>query len=266
MKTKNCIVLLVMSLLFSGFVISETAIAFQEIEVSVVGLSIAKKDSKSKYGGSMIPGAQSGTIVYLSAHLPGKTVIKIKHNEKKEFDITDSTGKTLPYAGLNFGFMANISDDGKTIQVPIASKELPAKGADSIQIKGIIDLICGVEPKTEVVEVEIATGKKMKLGGIEFEVTSIQDSYKGADGQMFELQSSTSPDQIQSIKAILADGKRMELQPRGSSEFGFGNRTTFGRNYDVECKVADIKKLEISYFQSVETVELPLEVNVRLGF
>jgi len=266
MKTCRPLVLFSVFYVLSGFVFSGAAIAFQEIEVSVVGLSIAKKDTTSEYGGAMVSGLRSGTTIYINARLPGRTVIEIKRNEKKEFKISDSTGEALPSAKLDFGFMADISDDGQAVQLPIASDKVPTEGAESINIMGSVTLVCGAEPIQEEVDVEIASGKKFKLAGIEFKVADIQKSFMNDDGQMIELQCSASPAQIQSITAILADGKSVKLTASGKSEFGFGDNVTYGRNFDVVCKAADIKKLKVSYFKSVEEIELPIELKVGLGF
>ena len=262
----NKMVSFVLALVLWGMADSQVAFAFQDIDVSVVGLAITKEDPESEYGESMVPGLQAGTTVYVRVQLPKRTVIKITQSKDTPLSIKDSTGKTLPDSGSDFGFMSSISDDGKTVLVPVSANTVPAEGAKSITISGTVTLICGADPKTEEVAVEIASGKKVELAGIEFEISDIQDSFMLDDGQMFELQSKTSPSQIKSIKAILANGKRVEVSPSGSSEFGFGDDITFGRSYDVPCKVASIKKLEVTFFENVEEVNVPMDLSVELGF
>lgn len=257
---------LVLSVSLASLMFSDAAEAFQDAEISVAGLSIAKEDPDSEYGGSMVPGVQSGTTIYVQAKLPSQTVIKIKRIEDKEIEIKDSTGKSLADSGSDFGFMADISKDGKTIRLPITSSEIPAEGATTIEVKGSVMLDCGEDSKTEEIDVEIASGQKLKIAGIDFEVTEVDDSFMEEDSQMFELQSKKSPSQIQEIKAVMASGKTVDLDPAGSSEFGFGGDMTYGRGFNVPGKAADIKKLKVTYFQSVKEVELPFEFKLGLGF
>ena len=248
-----------------SFIACQTVTAFQDAEFSVAGIAIAKEDPDSEYGGSMAPGLQPGTTIYLQVKLPGQTVIKIKRIEDKPIEIRDSTGKELPDSGSDFGFMADISDDGKTIQLPISSGDIPAKGSNSINVKGSVMLDCGKDSKTEEVEVKIANGEKFKFAGIDFEVTQVEDSFMDDDAQMFEFQSNTSPSRIQEIKAVMANGKTVDLDPSGSSEFGFGKNVTYGRSYNVPGKAADVKSLNVTFFQEVKEVELPFEFKVELG-
>jgi hypothetical protein len=257
--------LLLLAGLFS-FAFCGVARALQEPEISVAGLAIAKEDPDSEYGGSMVPGLQAGTTVYLQARLPDRTVIALQQIEDRAMQISDSTGKQLPDSGTDFGFMSDISEDGKTIRLPISSGEIPATGATAIEVKGAVMLYCGEDSKTDEMEVALAVGQTLKVADIDFEITGIEDSYISDEGQMFEWQSKTSPSRIQQIQAVMADGKTVELESAGSTEFGFGDDVTYGRGYNVPGQVADIRKLKVTWFQNVKEVELPFEISVGLGF
>ena len=265
MKTPRVLPGLILSGLLTGWLASQAAVAQDTARISVVGFSVAKSDSDSAYGGSLAPGLQPGTSIYIQVRLADQTAIKIQRVEDQPIQIQDSTGKTLPDSGMDFGFMAEIADSGKTLRIPITSPAVPQAGADSLAVSGAVNLVCGEDPKSEESEVSIAQGQKLSFAGIEFTVTAVEDSFVDDNSQMFELQSRKSPSHIQQIQAITAEGKVLELSPAGSTEFGFDDQITFGRNYNIPGQAADIRKLRVKYFQKTKEVTLPFEFKVGIG-
>lgn len=234
--------------------------------VTVAGMSIAKEDPKSEYGGSMVPGIQPGTTIHLLVELPGRNIIKIHENKEGQLTIEDSTGKSLTPSGSGIGFMSDISDDGQTIRLPIASADLPSRQANSIAINGYVNLTCGSDSKTDQYDVVIRKDAKMTIANIEFQVNEVKDSYLNENEEMFELQCHTSPAPIQKVEAVMKNGATIELRAAGSSRIGFGDSVTWGRSYSVAGKAADIMALKVTYFQHVEQIEVPLGVAIGLGF
>lgn len=254
---------LVCSLILSAGVSLE---AWQDIDVKAVGLTVAQKDENSEYGGSVIPGLNPGTTVHVHAHSDKLNILSLEFGEDESFTMTDSTGKSLDMSDSNMEFYSDISEDGHTALIPVSSPEVPASGTDSISIKGAVTLVCGANPKTESFDVKIAAGEVLEIAGIKFKVDSIEDSFMNDDGEMVNLETNSSPAQIESIEAILANGKSVEFSPSGSSQFGFNDNITYGKSYDLSCKASEIAQLKVTWFQDVKRVELPIEIKAGLGF
>ena len=83
---------------------------------------------------------------------------------------------------------------------------------------------------------------------------------------MIELQSKKSPASISSISAVLENGKEVEIFSSGGTELNSGMDIRFGRSYHIPGKVADVKKLKVTFFKNTEEVEVPLELKFGLGF
>lgn len=258
---------LIAILILAGIVFPDVVYGFQDTNVRVMGFSITRKDPDNKESSVINIGASLGTTVYLVVKLPEKHVIKVAKPEDAP-TMKDSSGNSMSVDGDGSGFVygSNISDDGKTVSLPIFSKGLPAKGSTSIKIGGSLKFICGADLKTEEVDVELAKGKKLTAAGIEFTVKGIRNSFRKRNAEKVELQCQKSPASIKSILAVLADGKEVEISSSGSSESSFGRGVTYGRSYDLPGKAADVKKLKVTFFENIEELKVPLELDFGLGF
>lgn len=237
----------------------------QAPKVVVGGLAIAKPDPDDEYGGAMSLSLRPGTTVYLRAMLDDRTVIGLQNSEKNPFKMEDSEGKSLEIADQDVDFASTISDDGKYVDFSVSSSALPSSKAQALQVSGAIVAVCGARPKTDEVDVKIASNSKFKMAGISFKVSDVSDSFLSDNAQTFEIEAKKSLAQIQKLQAVLENGKTVDLVATGSSKFGFNNNMTFSRSYDVSGQASDIQKLKVTYFQGVENVDVPFEMKVGLG-
>jgi len=251
-------------LLLAGFCFPNLVSAFQDVNVSVNGFTIAKPDANNDYGSNTVMGTAAGTTVYVVVKLPEKRIIKVADFSAGGPTLKDSAGNSM--SADSSSFMSNISDDGKSVVLPISSQDLPTKGSTSIEVGGNVKLICGAEPKTEEVDVKLAEGEKLTLAGIEFTVQAIGRSFMKRNAEMIELQCRKSPASISSISAVLGNGKEVEISSSGTSELNSGKDIRFGCTYHIPGKAADIGKLKVAFFESSEEVEVPLKLKFGLGF
>ena len=252
-----------LAVLLVGFGFPNLVFGLQGINVSVNGFTIAKPEANDDTGSNMAMGTAAGTTVYVVVKLPERNIIKIADFSAGP-TLKDSAGNSMRTDSSIF--MSNISDDGKSVVLPISSEDLPAKGSSSIEVGGKAKLICGADPKTEEVDVKLTKGEKLTLAGIEFTVQEIGKSFMKRNAEMIELQSKKSPASISSISAVLENGKEVEIFSSGGTELNSGMDIRFGRSYHIPGKVADVKKLKVTFFKNTEEVEVPLELKFGLGF
>jgi hypothetical protein len=161
------------------------------------------------------------------------------------------------------------SKDRSAVGVYVYALGVPSPNAREIQLKGKIALKRGAELKTVERKVKIAAGTKIQFGKSEFtivEVAPVADGLVVARDARLKvaLENETGFETIKNLAFLDAEGQEIKLERIGHfSPGGFG-KSNYGQQYGL-AKAVDEATVKVSYFEKVETVEVPLDLKVGIG-
>ncbi len=267
MKNRTWLVCcMVVALAATVFANTDLSAQSADPKVEVVGFSVAKKDEKSKYGGSAAVGLTTGTKVYVKITMKDLSIVSVA--EKEVPVIIDGSGKELNEKSprfLSLKYAAQISEDKKSVTVPVSGKVVPSSNSQKMSLKGKFQINCGSTTKEETVTGELKTEGEFKLAGIESKIQRLEKGFKDNTTRV-TFRAKTSFDAIKEIHAVDADGKKVAGRTAGSGSFGFRDKKTYDQSYEFELKQDQIKKFHVVYFDKIETIDVPVEVTFGFGF
>lgn len=248
--------------------LGQRTIQAQNARVDVLSISVGKPLSQAQKDVFLF--THEGTQLQLGISLPGRTFIGEDREQCKFEQFTDDKGNDL-YAPLGHApeaddwmgsFGPKFSADGKLCGLQVDAPGLPANGSTKLHFKGTLVLSCGVQPKTaEQKNVALKKGFKITAGPVPFEVTKMQ--VEGSDTKL-EIKAYKSLDRIIKIAFFDAKGKEIQSQREGyDSGSVFGN-FSITQYFDLKGKVT-LASVKISYFDKVENVTVPLNIEAGLG-
>ena len=238
--------------------------------VIVGGLSIARAKKDDKFGGSMVFGMQAGTNVSLYVSMPGKTIIELDRNASKLTKFTDNKGTVLAKPGSAKGFESwlgsfpHIAKDGHSCTPSVGSKKLPAAGASALSIDATLAFICGDQPETAQWDVSLTKGTPIKLGTVAAKIRKVGKPSYGKMKSSVTFSSSQSFGSIRKLVFLDSAGKEIKSRGSGNGSSTFGSKKTYSRTYDLAKKV-DKVTIKIDYWGKIETVTVPVKLNVQMG-
>jgi hypothetical protein len=112
--------------------------------------------------------------------------------------------------------------------------------------------------------VKLTKGTKISAGQTSFMVGDVSPNDFGEAKLRVTLENKTGFDAIRSIVFLDAQGNEIKTEQMGSSRAGFNDEFTYGQSYGLPDKV-DSVTLKISYFEKVESIEIPLDLKVSVG-
>ncbi len=235
--------------------------------VKAIGLSITLPDPDNEFGQSFVMGRSAGVEITLLVEDKDKFVISVidEGNDKTELKIS-ADGKTLENKQdfSRIGFMSNISPDGHRVSLPAMASEVPPPGTKSLHVDGTIAILVGSDSKKETVAFKPVVDEKVKLGGIETKIASVEEQNFGEPMTVVNFESQQSLDTIQTIKFLDAEGKELQSSSGGSSSFGFGGQTTYSRSYQIAGSPKSLSA-ELTYFGSTKVAKIPVKFDFGLG-
>ena len=238
--------------------------------VIVAGLSIARAKKDDKFNRSMAFGMQAGTNVSLYVSMPGKTIIELDEDACQLTKFTDDKGTVLAEPGSAKGFdswlgsFAHIADDGHSCTPSISSKKLPAAGASALVIDATLVFICGDQPELAQCDVALTQGTPVKLGTVAAKITEVGKPKYGNMKCSVTFTSSQSFDTIHKLVFLDSAGKEIKSRNTSNSCSSFGSASTYTRTYGLAKKV-DKVTAKINYWGKIETVTVPVKLNVQMG-
>lgn len=251
---------LVATLLASG---SAVATAQEKGSVEVAGLTIAKKDPNSEFGGSFAMGRPPGLEVDLAVAIP-KSHILMLDGKKSALKLTTAKGVELPLDEYFDGNVnSQIGNDHARAVAQIRATELPPQGTTTLKVTGELVFIIGQAPKTEKGVLTVEQGAKIKIAGIDAEITQVSEAFSDPFKKMFELSAKSAFNKVSKVTFMDA-GKEIESSSGGSGSFGFGDDVTYSQSYQIasESKKLD---LEVTYFSKAVEVKIPVSLEFGLG-
>jgi hypothetical protein len=264
---------LVMGVLTShGSAADAPAVTKTESKPSVIvgGFSIARAREGDKYNRSMAFGIQSGTNVSLYVSMPGKTIIELDKEASKLTKFTDDKGTVLakPGSGKSYeswlGTRPPIGNDGHSCAPSVRSKKLPAAGSSALILDARLAFICGDQPETAQWDVSLTKGTPVKLGTVAAKISKIEEPTYGKMKLNVTFTSSQSFRTIHKLVFLDSAGKEIKSRGTGNGSSTFGSKKTYTRTYGLAKKV-DKVTIKIDYWGKIETVTVPVKVNVQMG-
>jgi hypothetical protein len=235
--------------------------------VKAVGLSITLPDPDNEFGQSFVMGRAAGVEVTLMVEDKNLFFLAVVDEGKDKTELKISVdGKPLENKQdfSRIGFMSNISPDGHRVTLPVNASEIPPAGTKELEVSGTIGIMVGSDSKKEKVSFKPVVDEKVKLGGIETKIASVEEQNFGEPTTVITFESQKSLDTIQSIKFLDEAGKEIQSSSGGSSSFGFGGQTTYSRAYQIAGSPKTLSA-EIAYFGSNKTIKVPVDCRLDLG-
>jgi hypothetical protein len=243
----------------------------QEVKIDVLGVSVGRKLNEAQKSVFMF--VNEGTRLQMSIAIPGRTFIGEARDECKFGKFTDDKGTNLfaplghaPEADDWLGtFGPKFTDDGKLCGLQIKAPGLPAKDATQLQFAGTLVLRCGMTPKTvEQKNVVLKKGAKITAGPVPFQILKVTPA---GNETKFELKANRPLDRIIKVAFFDAGGKEIKSDIEGYESGSIFGNYEITQYYVLSRKIAAnaAVTVKVSYFDKVENVTVPINVEADLG-
>jgi hypothetical protein len=187
--------------------------------------------------------------------------------------LTDSDGKNLLKAVSDplpatiewwqgFG-RPTISEDGKYCTMPVRGGRIPSLGANSIQVKGQMQVISGFDEKTiEVKNVVLDGDFNIRVGPF-----IMKRDVTDAPGVAFGWKEAKA---IKGVAFLTTNGKVIKAAAPGTGPTPPPPRTFTSEGYkEKHYRLPDTRDrctVRVTYFDRLETVTVPIDIQVGVGF
>jgi hypothetical protein len=205
--------------------------------------------------------AQPGLVLSLAVTPPaGKFVIEIDDDECVLESLADDRGTNL-LESVDWGPFPETTEDGRHGLIEVKTATRPAAGAAKVKAKGTIALLVasGVESE-KIARLDVAKGQKLKTKRGTLELVEVAGD-GGDSGTTLTFGATIQiRDDLKDIRFLGADGQPLELWGRGSMTMGNAVQLEYVLKEKPE-RVA----IELDWWQGLEALEIPFEVEVGLG-
>lgn len=220
--------------------------------------------------------ASPGTAVAVLLRSADKLIVAVLGDKSRIDAFSDDTGADLleppPATGAAsnqfsmttsvIGPFPTISNDGKSAVVELTAPSSPADGATSLQLKGTIVMQLAVgTSKITVPHAELVSGA-MDVPGYTVAIEQVGEVNWGNGPQRsvtFKV-TGDKAEQLAAVRFLNADGSEIQSQ-RTMRMRMFGHvQVTY-----VLDKMVDAATIELSFWDGLESVEVPLDMQITLG-
>jgi hypothetical protein len=216
--------------------------------------------------------AQEGVTVKVFVPQPGRFIIGVDERASKLTSFVDDRKTDLSKAKDPKAFKQDflspfneVTKDGQGIKLDLRAPRPPSIGARGIQIRADVALRVGSdEKKQEVKDVNLADSK-ISLAGMNVTVKKGKDQAWGDYKMSVTINANRPQDCIRKLAFIGADGKEIKSGIISRSSFSFGTGGNWDVTYGLE-RVLDKATLRVEYFDKVEVVSVPLDMDLGVGF
>jgi hypothetical protein len=209
----------------------------------------------------------NGTTLDVTLAAPSKFVVGIDEKASKLESFTDDK-KTKLDTSTGFGMQPwlssypQISPDGDECTVQLSARTAPAKGASKVLVKATVVINCGKEEKTSDKK-EIATklNTEAKVGAYTVKVTQEGNQFSGGQISIF-----SNARDLKSAEFFDDKGKEIKIlgNPFRGSTFTGPGKMQHSLSYFLPKKL-DKVTVKVTYFNKIESVNVPLDLSVGLG-
>jgi hypothetical protein len=223
-------------------------------DIEVVGLQVRKKILNGK------DLSDPETTVEVIIRQPGKRIIGLSSikvtsfTDDKKTDLAENQDFSK---GLQ---LLNRFADGSQVMFSVRTSKLPARAAKKLRVKGSVALRIGSgEMSLEKKNVKLESGATVKVGP--FELGSYEQNL---DASATGVRVAYSEDILKSIQFFDMDGQVISCRKMGGGSFGNVD-VYYWDDYALTRKVERMT-VRIGYYSKSETITVPLDLEVGLGF
>lgn len=185
----------------------------------------------------------------------------------------DDTGRDLA-PGMDEGFFNGITlgsrfddDDPSKGVLEIRTQTLPAPGSTSVKLDATAVLLSARDLTEASAAVAFTKGTTFEVGGLSFEVSSVEpveDDGWGDAVQQIDLRTSDSLDAVKEWVLLDDKGEVVEWDDLGTMTFGSRTKKTITRSLGPHRALTS-GTIRLSYYETLEEVEVPLVFEVGIG-
>lgn len=202
-------------------------------------------------------------------HLPQQFIVGIDPKQCTVESLTDDKNTDLTKsAGRDFGpphtdAMAS-STSGKFVMVVFSARGFPARAAAKVRLKGKIAVMVGKEEKT-IRKAEISLMKGVELGIGTLSISNLKVNGKNVFPGTSVVYKGNRP--LKKVVFLDPDANDAEIR-QSPSDLSFLSRSgveDFSTSFYFHKPVIDRLTIEATYFQTVEKIMVPIDIEVGLG-
>lgn len=210
----------------------------------------------------------TGTSVSVIVATPSKCMVALDKDACKLQSYTDDKGTDLtksPKTGLSSsrrwigGSEFQPNETGDRACVSLVTGGTPRAGAKHIAIKGTLRVLCGTVLKTveqeDVPVVVDPRGDKTKIGDFPVAV------FNGGASILVE---SDQPN-VLGVEVLDAAGQAVTVISSRKGKTMFNHKDIYSYVYNLE-EAAKSLTVRIAYFNTIETVDIPVDLTIGVGF
>lgn len=249
------------------------------MKVQIVGLQVTKplprageqKENQFQFQQSSMFGPPGVEVHFLVTDAE-RAILSIDEQASK-VKCSDDKGTDLAKqekdARFGFGsraFSSRETPDKVGTVVELHQPNAPAAGATKIRIDGELVLRCGTgEVVVDQKDVELKPKTAVKAGPVAFEIIEAKAEDFGDSKFSIEIKSDKSFDALKDLEFLDAAGKPIAAQNMGTSSFGAFGKMTYQRTIGLARK-ADKVTLRIKHYKTIESIKVPLKLELGVGF
>jgi len=211
-----------------------------------------------------------GTTVALRFDYPDGGLIEIDPDASALDHFTDDQGTNLLEGGEAFrqsgiGRDATIGPDQKAALIEVTGPSVPAAGARSLRLKGVLAFRVAYRQQAYKAEnVSLARGERVEAGPTPFTVREVGEPKWGDAAVSVALQTDRDVASVAEIRFYDADGNRIEADRAGTMRTSFGDAGTTQISYNLarDVETADI---EIVHWAEMKTIKQAFDREVSVG-
>ncbi|HEY7311752.1 MAG TPA: hypothetical protein VH643_20485 [Gemmataceae bacterium] len=235
-------------------------------KVQAIGLIVRKSPPPKPGAFAFTP---NGVTMDLTVSKPGKFIVGIDAKASKLDSFTDDKKNNLfkKQPGIFGGedrwineFATQFAPEGDNCTIQITAGNAPGKGAAKIVVKASLIVKCGANEKTtEKKEIALKANEEVKVADFTVKVNNANNFGAGVSVLSAEPR-------VKSVEFFDADGKAIKAMPpgRGSDFSAPGGKPRAAISYFLGGKQTDKLSFKITYFDKIEAVTVPLDLNVGL--
>jgi hypothetical protein len=233
-------------------------------------------------------GGHPGTSLAIWIADPENRLVAFDQNNSKLEKFEDDKGTDLtelmpgPFNWSRFGVFRGGRFSTKGFQVEVGGDSFPAPGAAKISLKATLVFRRAASEKTiEEKDVPVKTGRKIKAGTLQLNIEAVseekmkenQQQNQGFRGPDFpetkmgiSLVASASMENIKSVLFFNSKGEEIKITMTSSGSQSTGLLgTTYTNDYWLAEKLDEVT-VKITYYEGIESVKIPLNMETGVGF
>jgi hypothetical protein len=206
-------------------------------------------------------GAQEKVEIHAIATFTNKVIVNsplFRGDSKVKATAVLVDKTTMDLGSADISSFRKTSDDGKRTLLSISIARLPDKPISAVNFNGAVNIqvASGTSRKTINFEPKVGNRIDAGLGAITVSVV---------EANSFTLSGSDQLDRIAGVKILKADGTTMVGERGGHSRIGDSDKTIVQTQWSFKSSIS-AGKLEVSIYDGLETIDVPIKLSVNKSY